>query len=247
MVGGRPGEEGLLRREGCGESHVSTSSEWAAWLGASEIRNFKTDKLGLEDGPGPHPHVSFRIQTLRSTETPSWHFSILWPAPGATPAPSAWVSAWGQAQLRWPPSYESFQKLLTWCDWAPTQQNTCTACDAQGPPGSPSFCGPISPGWQVKKPAPTPAAAALWIPPLCQRDFFNLEYLQGCSYEWKEDRWGMLEVSRGRTIEIPSLPLFFRPPWEEDAVMQEFSSSFSLISNASDRSFSGLLLSLPNL
>ena len=35
-------------------------------------------------------------------------------------------------------------------------------------------------------------------------------------------------MSWGRTIEIPSLPLFFRPPWEEDAVMQEFSSSFSL-------------------
>lgn len=157
MVGGRPGEEGLLQREGCGESHVFTSSEWAAWLRASEIRNFKTDKTGLEDGPGPHPHVSLRIQTLRSTETPSWHFSTLWPALGATPAPSAWVSAWGQAQLRWPPSYESFQKLLTWRDWAPPQQNTCTACDAQGgPPGSPSFCGPISPGWQVKKPAPSP-------------------------------------------------------------------------------------------
>ena len=132
MVGGRPGEEGLLQREGCGESHVFTSSEWAAWLRASEIRNFKTDKTGLEDGPGPHPHVSLRIQTLRSTETPSWHFSTLWPALGATPAPSAWVSAWGQAQLRWPPSYESFQKLLTWRDWAPAQQNTCTACDAQG-------------------------------------------------------------------------------------------------------------------
>ena len=132
MVGGHPGEEGLLQREGCGESHVFTSSEWAAWRGASEIRNFKTDKTGLEDGPGPHPHVSLRIQTLRSTETPSWHFSTLWPALGATPAPSAWVSAWGQAQLRWPPSYESSPKLLTWCDWAPAQQNTCTACDARG-------------------------------------------------------------------------------------------------------------------
>lgn len=44
-----------------------------------------------------------------------------------------------------------------------------------GPPGSLSFCGPISPGLQVKKPAPSPHLQQVPFESLlCQCDFFNL-------------------------------------------------------------------------
>lgn len=147
MVGGCPGEKGLLQRnvpskwrcgEGYGESHVFPSSEWAAWLGASESRDFKTDKTGLEDGPGSHPHLSFRTQTLRGTETPSLHCSTPWPAPGATAAPSSQVSAWVQAQLRWAPSYKSFQKLLSQWDWGSPPSRTPAQFVMLGGPQAPS-------------------------------------------------------------------------------------------------------------
>ena len=56
MVGGCPGEKGLLQRnvpskwrcgEGYGESHVFPSSEWAAWLGHLRVEISKRTKLGL--------------------------------------------------------------------------------------------------------------------------------------------------------------------------------------------------------